>query len=123
MFPRLSPDPHSSELGGRVTVAAGAATRARLRNTRKTPLPPATRSRRTTNPIPKSRGPWGDVAAGGWLPAMVPSVAVAVLEGVGVLPLAMAVPEGVGVLPTEGVGVGVSVVGTVLMGAGVGLGG
>jgi hypothetical protein len=108
----------SSELG-RVSVAAGAAPLARLRRTRKTPLPPAARSRRTTNTLQNTRVPWLDVAAGGWPPAVVPPLALVVLEVAGV-PEDDDVLEDAGVLLPEGVGV--SAAGAVLMGVVVGLG-
>jgi hypothetical protein len=85
---------------------------------RKTPLPPAARSRRAANTLHNTRGPWLDMEAGGELPAVVPPLAVVVLEEASVLEAAGVLVEA-GVLPTEGVGVSAGK--GVLLGAGVGV--
>ena len=70
----------------------------------KAPLPPAARSRRTTNTIQNARVPCLDVVSVGWLPVVVPPLAPVVLEAAGVLPpRGVAELEGTGVLPAEGV--------------------
>ena len=92
-----------SEFQGRVAAAGVAAALARFRSTRKTPLPPAARTRSPSTTIQNTREPWLDVAAGGWLPAVVLLFAVRVLEEASVL-------EGAGVLAAVVVGVEAAVV-------------